>query len=75
MDQKSKNEVLKKLLEPNPQNPHAFWAGGALDARSSGYLDITIAQKWHFAIFQISLKKNPGLKRMFLHILDNFGEL
>ena len=41
-----------------PSNPATLWAGEALNAQIQGCLNITLAQKWYFVIFQISAEKS-----------------
>ena len=52
-----KNVALRKFLESTTHESCDFWAGEALEARTWGSLNITLAQKWHSVIFQISVKK------------------
>ena len=46
-----------KVVAPTILKPLYLWAGEALDARTRGCLHITLAQKWHSGIFQISAEK------------------
>ena len=58
MTQKTKNVALEKFLEQTILKPCDFWAGEALEAQMRGCLNITLAQKWHSYIFQISAEKS-----------------
>jgi hypothetical protein len=65
-------EIINKMSSPQnkkcrpwkvfeikpPSNPTIFWAGEALDAQIQGCLNITLAQKWNFVIFQVSAEKS-----------------
>ena len=64
MTQKTKNVAIEIFLEQTTLKTCGFWAGEALEAWTWDYLNITLAQKWHSNIFQISEeKKFPGLKK------------
>ena len=58
MTQKIKNVALEKFLEEITLKPYNFWAGKALEARMRDCLNITLTQKWHSDIFQISAEKS-----------------
>ena len=58
MDQKTKNVALEKFSEETTLKPLDFWAGEALEAGRQDCLNITLAQKWHSNIFQISAEKS-----------------
>ena len=50
VDQKTKKVALEKFLEQTTLKPCNFWAGKALEAQTRDCLNITLAQKWQFAI-------------------------
>ena len=53
---------------------HGFWAGEALEAWNWDYLYITLAQKWHSFIFQISAEKSfPACQKGSSTFSSNFG--
>ena len=54
----NKNVALEKFLERTTLKPLDFWAGEALEARRQDCLNITLAQKWHSYIFQISAENS-----------------
>ena len=53
-----KNVALEKFLEQTTLKPCNFWAGEALEARRRDCLNITLAEKWHSNVFQISADKS-----------------
>ena len=55
---KQKMLPWKSFWNKTTLKPRYFWAGGALDARMRGCLNITSAQKWYAVIFQISAEKS-----------------
>ena len=57
-DPESKNVALEKFLKRTTLKPLNFWAGEAIEARRRDCLNITLAQKWHSDIFQISAEKS-----------------
>ena len=74
MDQKTKNVALEKFLEQTTLKPCNFWAGEALDAGRQDCLNITLAQKWHSDIFQISAEKSfQAWQKGSCTFLYNFG--
>ena len=58
MTQKTKNVAIEIFLEQTTLKTCGFWAGEALEAWTWDYLNITLAQKWHSDIFQISAEKS-----------------
>ena len=69
MTKKRKNVALEKVLEQTTLKLCDFWAGEALEAWKQDCLNITLAHKWHSAIFQIFRhdKKAPA------HFYEIFG--
>ena len=64
MTHKTKNVALEIFLEQTTLKPCNFWAGDALEGWRPDCLNITLIQKRHSDIFQISAeKKFPGLKK------------
>ena len=58
MTQRTENVSLEKFLEETTLKPCDFRAGESLEARARDCLNITLAQKWHSDIFQISAEKS-----------------
>jgi hypothetical protein len=56
--QKTENVALEKFLVRTTLKFCHFWAGEALEAQRQDCLNITLAQKWHSDIFQISAEKS-----------------
>ena len=64
------------FLEQTTLKPCGFWVGEALEAQAWPCLNITLAQKWHSATFQISAeKKFPSLIKRLLHMSGLLGPL
>ena len=62
------------FLEQTTLQTCGFWAGEALEAWTWDYFNITVAQKWHSAIFQISAEKSfPACQKGSCTFLSNFG--
>ena len=68
----NKNVALEKFLDQTTLKPSNFWAGETLAARTLGFLNIILAQKWHSVIFQLSTEKSfPALQKVlniFIHL-------
>ena len=74
MTQKTKNGAPEKFLELTTLKPCNLLAGEALDALRRDCLNITIAQKWHDANFQIFAEKSfPAWQKGSSKFLYNFG--
>ena len=74
MSQKTKNVAIEKFLEQNTLKTCGFWAGEALEAWTWDYFNITVAQKWRSAIFQISAEKSfPACQKGSCTFLSNIG--
>ena len=58
MTQKRKNVAIENFLEQTTLKTCGFWVGEALEAQAWDCLNITLAQKWHSGIFQISVEKS-----------------
>ena len=72
--QKTKNVAFKKFLEQTTLKSCDFWAGEALEAQTRDCLNITLAQKWHSNIFQISAEKSfQAWQKGSCTFLYNFG--
>ena len=53
-------------MEQITLKPYDFWAGEALEARTWGCLNITLAQKWNSVLFRISAEKSfPAWQSIF----------
>ena len=62
------------FLEQTTLKTCGFWAGEALEAWTWDYLNITLAQKWHSAIFQFSAEKSfPACQKGSCTFLSNLG--
>ena len=62
------------FLEQTTLQTCGFWAEEALEAWTWDYFNITVAQKWHSAIFQISAEKSfPACQKGSCTFLSNFG--
>ena len=74
MTKKTTNVAIENFLEQITLKPCGFWAGEALEAQTWDFLNITLAQKWHSAIFQISDEKSfPAWQKDSCTLLSNFG--
>ena len=71
MTQKTKNVAIEIFLEQATLKTCGFWAGEALEAWTWDYLNITLAQKWHSNIFQISAEKSfQAWKKKFSVLIE-----
>ena len=62
------------FLEQTTLKPCNFLAGEALEALRWNWVNITSAQNWHSAIFQISAEKSfPAWHKASWTFLYNFG--
>ena len=58
VNQLTKNAALESFSEQKPLKYGHFWQREAPEAQTWGCLNITLAQKWHPGIFQISAEKS-----------------
>ena len=66
-----KNVAIGIFLEQTTLHTCGFWAGEALEAWTWDYLNITLAQKWHSDIFQISADKSfQALQNKFPALIE-----